>query len=314
MTWRKSYILCLLVIGLLLSQSAYGAVLLPEPKEGENWHQGDEVELNVLLDTEGKKVNTVAGTLHYPSVLLEFKRIATADSVIKHWVESPTAEGGQIDFAGIIPGGFAGRADPLRSPEQELPGKILTAVFRVNEVGQGKVTWSRTESYLHDGRGTELPTAGRELQVVTRSTREEGPLELSEPASALRFTELSWKREPGLWDGRPFIVFEAVDENYGIEEVRWRYAGGKWRQAESPLLLESDAPVRTIEIEAENTAGETVRQVIEPESDKKNGLLPVPSGVAALLVLAVLAAVWLVKMKFTSLAGVLSGTVNYFKR
>lgn len=113
----------------------------------------DKIEVFLMLDTEGERVNAVEGNIIFSKDKLGLVDIGYEDSIINLWIEEPKLEEGKIIFAGITPGGFDGVREPFQKEVES--GKILTLVFKAKNVGSGAVVLENARALLNDGEGTE---------------------------------------------------------------------------------------------------------------------------------------------------------------
>ena len=105
--------------------------------------------VRVSFDAEGQSVNLIQGRIVFGEGAVE--SIETGGSIVTLWIEEPRVVDGGIEFAGLIPGGFQGVAEPARG----LKGAgLLFAIAGVHGPASGTVS-----AYLHDGSGTEIPVA-----------------------------------------------------------------------------------------------------------------------------------------------------------
>ena len=106
------------------------AILYFEPKTQE-LGLGQEFQVDLMLDTQGKEINAMEVSIIIPEELIEVVNIRDGSSILTLWVERPKIETRidantntkyhEIKFVGIVPGGFSGIVGPY---EGARPGKV----------------------------------------------------------------------------------------------------------------------------------------------------------------------------------------------
>jgi hypothetical protein len=153
----------LLVAGalLVLPMVADAAVLSIFP-ERSSIFSGETVRLEVGIDTEGERVNTVQAMLIIPEGL-SVVAVETGGSIIDLWVDVPELDEttGAVQIAGAMTGGFAGR------------GLIASVVLFAEQRGSLDVLFDPNSFVLlHDGAGTSAPTIreGTRIEIGDAAT------------------------------------------------------------------------------------------------------------------------------------------------
>lgn len=147
-------------IGLILFFAWFGVAsastlyFLPESQES---YSGETFIIDARIDTEGKSVNVINGTIEYPSDKIEVSDVVEGDSVISLWVQRPidSDQKGEISFVGGAPNGFVGEGDIFKIVFKAKPGIISEEGIKFS---------GNTKVLLNDGKGT-----GDQLRFVPSS-------------------------------------------------------------------------------------------------------------------------------------------------
>ncbi|MDX1607697.1 MAG: hypothetical protein R3251_00595 [Candidatus Spechtbacterales bacterium] len=109
---------------------------------------GSTFDVSILLDTEGKTVNTIWAKLQFPPDRLQVVSPTTGRSIISIWTTPPNYDNanGTIELQGLVtPNGI-----------NTSQGLVTTITFRTKRPGNAFVRFSdETTVLLHDGHGTE---------------------------------------------------------------------------------------------------------------------------------------------------------------
>lgn len=207
---------------------------------------GDTFLVDVMLDTEGREVNAVAGAIAVPHELFEIAAIYERDTVVTLWVERPArGEAGEIFWSGIMPGGFSGVLAPARIGGG--PGRLFSVELRAIGEGSGAFEFRNAKAFLHDGVGTEdtVRTAGATVAVRADAPAQTAPaiVDRTPPEEFMPVIARSGEVGRGKW----FVAFAAHDKGTGVagygihESLRRRdparIATNEWTGAESPYVL-----------------------------------------------------------------------------
>ncbi len=254
----------------LLSAPALAARLYFEPAGGE-FPAGAPFEAVLKIDAEGEDINAIEGKIIFPADILEPEEIRDGNSVLNFWIKRPEAESGQIDFSGVIAGGYRGEK-----------GLIFSMIFFPRKEGEGTVEIKSGRVLLNDGKGTpaELRITNYEFLIPT-------PGGVGTPTESVGVSNLfesdkiapeDFKPEiaqsPEIFDGKWFLVFASQDKESGIEryEVMEKSQfglGDKWEIAESPYLLKDQQLQAYIYVRAVDKAGNGKIAVIAPRNPLK---------------------------------------------
>ncbi len=117
-------------------------------------------QVTVAVDTRGEPINAVECHTSFDNRKLRFKSSDTNGSLVSLWVKKPslarytglfTAE---LEFSGIIPGGFSGTYSAFATTSFILP--VTTLFFEVNSSGPAQLVFSKCLLFKNDGTGDSV--------------------------------------------------------------------------------------------------------------------------------------------------------------
>lgn len=188
---------------------------------------GDEILFEVNLNTEDGFYNAVTGELLVDENF-EIKQIITGGSVISAWVENPTnSKNNQIDFAGIIAGGFKGNT------------KVFQIVAIPKNEGASSLYLQNISIFLNDGLGTEkiLPSKNISLNIRNLAPGEDNVrITMKDNISPEKF-DVILTRDSNIEGGKYVLIFEAIDKGSGIRTYEVLEGKKVFTQAKSPYVL-----------------------------------------------------------------------------
>lgn len=218
-------------------------------------HQGQQIAVDILLDTKGENVNTVGITVGLPEHLT-FVSSDDSHSIIGLWVDEPivSADGRKLTFSGIIPNGFSGLIDPF-SPDKRAPGTLIRLLFTGRNVGVATSSLVDVEAYLNDGEGTETHAISKSLSLVVDELLGWLPVETPDDVTPpLPFTPVL-VRDFLLFDGKYALIFNTKDKESGISYYEVKEGAGPWKQALSPYVLTDQKISAEVQVKAVDRSG-----------------------------------------------------------
>ncbi len=243
---------------------------------------GDEFLVPVLLDTGGQKVNTIAGDLVFSDSTLVLKRVATANSMVTAWIESPVISGNSVTFSGIMPGGYESVLDPLSNAYS--PGIVITLVFQAKSAGRASLAFTDSHLYLNDGNGSEVGLVSLPY-VFPVSFEGSGQVadagDTLPPESFIPIVSAS----PDIYAGAYALYFGTTDKGTGIDhyEVSENHRG--WVRAESPYLIVNQSLSGSLQVKAVDGAGNYRIEDVPGMKVFNRRLVLIPIGFFVLLLL-----------------------------
>lgn len=208
--------------------------------------------VDILLDPEEKNVNAIEGAIVFPDDLVEVVDIYNGRTVITSWVEEPRVDGSSVVFSGIMAGGFSGLIDPTKS-DIYMPGNIMRVVFSPKKEGTGQIYFDNTKLYLNNGSGTETFLLPKSFNFEISSKAGSSSDILIDTNPPEDFEPIIF-RDPDIFDGKYFLVFETKDLETGVSFYEVKEGRNSWKQAKSPYLLEDQSLKSLIRVKAVDNA------------------------------------------------------------
>ena len=238
---------------------ADASALLLKPSS-TNFGIGEQFYVDVNLDTEGKTVNGVEGTISFSNDNIYFIRAEEGKSMVNLWVEKPNLKDNKIIFSGIMSNGFSGVIDPF-NPKVRLPGLIIRLVFEAKKAGDFNIGTSNSDSTLNDGLGTIDNISDSNINLSVSNTDNKYIYNTKNDISP----ELSVyvTKNSDLYNNKYVLVFEAKDHQTGIKDVMVKEGNRKWKVATSPYLLEDQTRHSIITVQATNYSDSSMVLSIE---------------------------------------------------
>lgn len=228
--------------------------------------------MTAVVEVEaGDSINALEGTLVFPSTFA-IQEIGTGNSSILFWIKAPSLPvNQQIDFSGIVPGGFQG----LR--------RIFTISGNFTEENLSAITTKNILALKNDGLGTE---ASIKIKIIPEEVQpDQNPPESFSPLVS---------SSTAIFDGKAFLAFATQDKGVGMDhyEVKEGFFG-HYVIAESPYLLSHQALDQKIYIKAIDKLSHERVVTLTPQSAVR---WYEESGFFAILIVALLLAVFLKKL------------------
>ncbi|MGB9609038.1 MAG: hypothetical protein ACPL3E_01535 [Minisyncoccia bacterium] len=241
---------------------------------------GQEIKLDIYLNSENESINAFSGEIIYPADLLELKEIFTGNSIVSLWIDQPKVlpyfdgqtqtNKNKIVFSGITPGGFNGKS-----------GLLFSLILEAKNSSLAKISFSNLKFLLNDGLGTEakIKTSDFNLNILERAGRIVTSTKVVLPLDT--YPPEDFKPEvlnnPEMFDNKYFVIFEAVDKGRGIDHyeiLEWKNKfsifdifyklinpkkydlnASSWTKAQSPYILKDQKLQSDIYVKAVDKAG-----------------------------------------------------------
>jgi hypothetical protein len=218
------------------------------------------VSVPIFLDTEGERINVVAGEVTVPASL-EFMSIESGNSSVNLWIEPPmyNEKNRTIKFSGMIPGGVVSADTKLFSI------KVLSEISQVVDL-----TFSDVIALRHDGLATPAQVTDSPQQLNFSDKVKELPVTFSDYEPPELFTP-EIITDSSLSDGETTLVWSTTDKS-GSGVVSYVRVGlwGRYREASSPYVLGSQSMDKTIYIKVIDESGNARVVKIAPQGEKTN--------------------------------------------
>jgi hypothetical protein len=235
---------------------------------------GTEFTAEVLVSS-AIPLNACALELSWTSDILQFVALGTRGSAFDIMKEARRIAGeARVKIEG---GSIAPKSGTI---------PIASLTFRAAHEGNAEVRFSNSTCYAADGKGTTLPldTAALTVHIAAGAKPHDTTVAPFHDRTPPLIEEMRSFRNPV--DGTRLLLFRVSDSESGIKEtsVRFRrwWAWGEWREASSPVRLESGAWM--VEVRAVDNFGNAAEETAIVTRELLKKLLPI----AAILVVALL--------------------------
>lgn len=215
-----------LLIAVIPSTSFAQNVVIGSDKVLHN--AGDTFLVKVTLNSLGKQINSLGGTILIPKDLYDVKEIMIGESFVSLWTERPEIKttpevdstSTEISFSGGLPGGYSGS-----------DGVIFTFVLKAKNKGASAINIKDFTAFLNDGKGTLASSV--QITPLSGTVKNDPSLPneiytIKEDNTPPEQFEPSIARDPSIENNRYFISFFAVDKGTGIKS---------YDVEEDPILL-----------------------------------------------------------------------------
>lgn len=258
-------ILCFLTLFLVFAfsfTSIAEAAILKLVSPNNKLSLGQEMKVNLIIDTENEQINAIGGKIIFSSEIFGVTEIKDGNSIINLWTERPEVdENGAITFSGIIPGGV-----------NMQNGLLFSVVLKAKKEGTGALAIQNAEVLKNDGLGTPAKVGIFNFQFSISppdwlgQPNKESLIKDTEPPED--FNPIIGS-DPSIFDGKYFLVFAAQDKSSGLDhyEVREGF-WDKYVAAESPYLLKNQSLDEKIYIKAVDRAQNERTATFKPDQWK----------------------------------------------
>jgi len=269
MEYQKSKIIlhfalsfCILIFAFCISSRVEAAILYLDSSQ-DQYHQSQTFIVELRVDAKDECINTIKGDLSFPQDVLEAVDFSQGDSILSIWLEPPDINQtlGLVSFIGGIPGGYCGKL-PGEPGRPDLIGKII---FNVKEVNGGQTSveiefLNSSQVLLNDGFGTpaKLTLKGMAIKILPGEgevPESEWEKELKEDTVPPEPFKIEINKDPSVFEGKYFIVFQTQDKQSGIDYYEVKEGKRDWKRTESPYLLEDQSLRSIIKAKAMDKAG-----------------------------------------------------------
>ena len=145
----KKILLILIIFGfffIIPSVEAASASLYLSPPSG-TYGVDSTFSIKVKVNSGGKFINAVEGTLIFNPAELDITKISKSNSIFSLWTAEPTFSNstGDIIFGGGTPSNFIGTS-----------GAVITITFKAKASASANVSFSSGSVLAADGKGTNI--------------------------------------------------------------------------------------------------------------------------------------------------------------
>ncbi|MCC7436523.1 hypothetical protein IT402_01455 [Candidatus Nomurabacteria bacterium] len=199
--------------------------------------KGQKFYLDVLLDTEGKSINSVESNIIFSNEFLTFSGFSAKQSSLPIWVNEPKERNkGTISFSGVIPGGLDRIYDPINPNNKSVP--IVRLYFISKKEGLTNIDIGKSLVLQNDGKGTEVAVSVLSKQLeVNQDINRDGATVLAEDTEKPKPFTINILERSVFGKTPKLAVFYAEDENGGIERYEVSIGDLPFEEVSSPVAL-----------------------------------------------------------------------------
>jgi hypothetical protein len=237
----------------VLPFEAKGSIVKPNPREG-TFGTNQEVPVQIILDTEQRKVNTVSASLRLPNNVKV--SVSDGNSIISRWIDAPTIINNTIHFSGIIPGGYQGS-----------DGLLVTLLVNSTNTGGTSVSFPNLPVILlNDGKGTpdQVKVMAGYLNFASNGEVITPEIDTTPPEPF----SVTIIRDRNLYNNQYVAIFQTQDKGSGIDhyEVSESETGtpNDWKTVSSPYLLGNQTRDQYLHVKAVDRAGNERLSIVTP--------------------------------------------------
>ncbi len=145
---------------------------------GESFSVGDNLTVDLDIDSQGVSVNAGQGTVRFSPDILEAESIDRSQTIFNFWLEDPEIDNnlGSISFTGGSTSGFSG-----------VSLEVFKINFRVKGVGASSIVVSDGAVTASDGSGTNVlvGTRGIDITVAAGASLPSGQISVLPPVEQI---------------------------------------------------------------------------------------------------------------------------------
>lgn len=231
------------------------AVTAKIENNNDSVYQGQTFEVDLIVDTENKKINALEGEVAFDSDSLEFVRVNDGNSFVSFWIDSPSVvENGKIFFSGMTPGGI-----------DKIDARVFSIVFKAKTSGVTDLNLDNFIVLENSENGNILDISYEDISIGIKkndgvNTFED--LEVKDTVAPEDFSVIL-SRDQNIFDGKWFIAFGTQDKGSGISHFEICENGKlSCERGESPYLLKNQQQSHKIVVIAYDNAGNTTESFV----------------------------------------------------
>ncbi len=209
---KMSFVGLLFVSVLLLIPQLTLAAITSIISDTETISVGDTAIVNVVLDTQGSKPNTIEGDIEIMSGAknITISEFSLAGSALKFWPKTPSLDSAtKISFIGGTPGG-------LKAKE----ALVFKIVFTANAEGPVVFSPMNLKLYDNDGKATLLESSSKPLTVTINPKGADARNYWLDILTADKQPpydiQVSFGQNSSVYGGQKFMTISATDDESGI--------------------------------------------------------------------------------------------------
>lgn len=251
------------------------SVMMPERAPAN----GEPFSVVVTLDTEGKTLSGIGGSLSFDERLFSVDSISTGNSVVTPWIEFPRVSFDQyfdnrthIVFEGIFAGGFGGVKSANYKGAKE--GKVFTVTLRPKSTGETTIVLDSLTLRSFDETASEIPVQS----VIKKITVAPGTIILSKNDIAQRRIDnkgltVVIAKSDLINNGNLYLVIDdkelhsSITDMYVAESSSYNgdlLSQSEWRSARNPYVLQLQDRSKYIHVKVIYSDNTYTIKTIEP--------------------------------------------------
>lgn len=200
--------------------------------------------ISLRVDTEGKKINAIEGTVQLATPEKNIFEISTAGSAFSLWPNKPSLVNNAISFVGGTTDGISG--DDILVFTIGLEPVSLSSLIQIKNL----------TAYTADGEATAitiLPKSYRLSELSTSTTA--GNYSISKDVTPPEAFTLERGSDPSLFNGLYFISFNTTDTGSGINHYEVKEGSNPPVRSGTPYVLQDQTLKSKVIVAAIDNAG-----------------------------------------------------------
>lgn len=213
-------------------------------------HSKDTVAIDIILDTEGKTLNALEGTISLSGAGFIVKDISVAGSSLTIWPRKPSLsdDGSLVTFTGGTPVGVNDSHVPL-----------FTLFVQTASPGNLTVTHASVVGYLNDGLGTKVTFKQHSNTVPVLAEADEpfdaqAAIILSDNQPPEPFT-IEILQDPTVYAGMKYASFETTDKRSGVGYYEIVEGSNAPVRVGTTYVLQNQSKIESLTVRAFDKAG-----------------------------------------------------------
>lgn len=256
-TKKRVSVIVILFLALLVNPRTtfahvqFTPVALPE-------NNGGTIAIQIRVATDHDTINTVEGMISIPNDISEVT-ISTGDSAFTLWPTPPVFSVGDrtVSFTAGAPGGIKEGKDVL----------LFTIYGRTTKLGDFTFTPLNTSAYLHDGKGTKVPSEANSLKFSVQSLDASKHNAFSNAISSdhsAPVVDATVGQDTYLFDGQYFLSVYGTDGGSGIARFEVAEGWSGFKESKEYHILQDQKQGSIIRVRATDFAGNSKVEYIWP--------------------------------------------------
>ncbi len=155
----KSIIFLYIVLACMVGTSLSAAEFFILSVNKKEVRAGEQIVLNISVNTPTQSMNAVSGVLVIPEIL-SVNTLSKEGSVVNFWTEEPHAVSNTVRFEGVV----------LNPGYQGPSGKLFTVTLTAKKTGEARFYFNEGAILANDGFGTNIIDSLSSLKLAVTTT------------------------------------------------------------------------------------------------------------------------------------------------